>query len=235
MTLRLRGRVVRLPAGRDWFCDLFANPACDCPMTKGPRPMPSPNFQGERPATATRGSGPRRFGPRRVRTTVIGAVALATALLTSGVASAAGEATPVASPAAEATPDVNRAVARATAPITVVLTRRGPNRRGPDPRVAVAGRSPWKFGEGMGRGPFVMGQSQAGLANRSQNQSRPAGNRTTLPLSRKVIPRSSKQKTVVDSLCYHGATGTARDRRGHSPFALRGQLDARCGLIGAGR
>ena len=60
-------------------------------MTKGPRHMPSPNFQNpspnfqnERPATATRG-----FNPRRVSTALIGAVALATALLTTGVASAA--------------------------------------------------------------------------------------------------------------------------------------------------
>ena len=57
--------------------------------------MPSPNFQSERPATATRG-----FSPRRVSTALIGALALATALLTSGVASAAGDATGVASAAA---------------------------------------------------------------------------------------------------------------------------------------
>ena len=56
--------------------------------------MPSPNAQGERPATASRG-----LRPRRVSTALIGAVALATALLTTGVASAAGEATGVASAA----------------------------------------------------------------------------------------------------------------------------------------
>ena len=46
--------------------------------------MPSPNAQGERPATASRG-----LSVWRVSTALIGAVALATALLTTGVASAA--------------------------------------------------------------------------------------------------------------------------------------------------
>ena len=46
--------------------------------------MPSPNAQGERPATASQG-----LSLWHVSTALIGAVALATALLTTGVASAA--------------------------------------------------------------------------------------------------------------------------------------------------
>jgi hypothetical protein len=65
--------------------------------------MPSPNFQGERPTTATRASG---LG--RVRTAVIGAVALATVLLTAGVASAAGEAGGVAFVAARSVTSVGQ-------------------------------------------------------------------------------------------------------------------------------